>query len=56
MVGDHIDDSELSNIVADTREILGPNISVYVTRTDEIPRDPSGKYSYVLSKIDGLAN
>jgi phenylacetate-CoA ligase len=38
-------------LLSQFREILGERVSVGVEYVEEIPRDPSGKYSYVKSEV-----
>lgn len=45
------EDISTNELLSQFQEILGKNISVTVEYVEEIPRDPSGKYSYVKSDV-----
>jgi phenylacetate-CoA ligase len=49
---EHID---LSELLKEYQKILGPGISITIEFPDQIPRDPSGKFSYVKSAIDSMS-
>jgi len=51
IVGDELLSQDLSPMVARFRELLGAGGDVTVTFVNDIARDPSGKYRYVVSEI-----
>ena len=46
---------ERSRLVASLRERLGPLVGVEVEVVDDIPPEPSGKYRWVISRVDHAA-
>jgi len=42
---------DLTELKGRFQEIVGPNITVAFEFTDSIPRDPSGKFRYVVSEL-----
>ena len=44
--------SEIERVRRETQQIVGPKVEVRVREVEKIERDGSGKYSYVISKLD----